>query len=163
MTDTLILKLTTDIVAAHVSHNHLTADALPELIKSVYASLVTVSTGGAAASAAAERPSPAVPIKKSVFPNYIVCLEDGKHLKMLKRHLETSYNLTPEKYREKWDLPASYPMVAPNYAKQRSALAKQIGLGRKPEGAAPVPVIEPGKAPARRGRPQKPEVADGSP
>ncbi len=96
-----------------------------------------------------------MPIKKSVFPDYIVCLEDGKKLKMLKRHLKTAYNLTPDQYREKWGLPRDYPMVAPNYAEHRSSLAKKIGLGRRPEPVKPAPAPPP--APARRGR--KPAVA----
>ncbi|SMF74403.1 transcriptional regulator, MucR family [Tistlia consotensis] len=126
-----LLSLTTNIVAAHVSNNSIAAADLPGLIRDVYTSLATV--GGAPAKDA-ERPTPAVPVKKSVMPDYIVCLEDGKKLKMLKRHLKTAYDMTPEEYREKWGLPADYPMVAPNYAKQRSKLAKQIGLGTRPRG-----------------------------
>ena len=122
-----LLKLTADIVAAHVSNNKLSAAELPHLIAQVHASLS--DTGGMAS--AAPRPSPAVPIKKSVMPDHIVCLEDGKKLKMLKRHLKTSYDMTPEQYRERWGLPADYPMVAPNYAKKRSQLAKKIGLGKR--------------------------------
>ena len=122
-----LLKLTAEIVAAHVSNNALTAAELPQLISQVHASLA--DTGKAAT--AEERPAPAVAVKKSVLPDYIVCLEDGKKLKMLKRHLKTSYDLTPEQYRERWGLPADYPMVAPNYAKRRSALAKEIGLGKR--------------------------------
>ncbi|MBO6785051.1 MAG: MucR family transcriptional regulator [Alphaproteobacteria bacterium] len=122
-----LLKLTADIVAAHVSNNKLAASDLPQLIAQVHASLA--DTGGAAR--APQRPTPAVPVKKSVTPDHIVCLEDGKKLKMLKRHLKTSYDLTPEQYRERWGLPADYPMVAPNYAKKRSQLAKKIGLGKR--------------------------------
>lgn len=122
-----LLKLTADIVAAHVSNNKLSAAELPQLIAQVHASLS--DTGGV--TSAAPRPSPAVPIKKSVMPDHIVCLEDGKKLKMLKRHLKTSYDMTPEQYRERWGLPADYPMVAPNYAKKRSQLAKKIGLGKR--------------------------------
>ena len=122
-----LLKLTADIVAAHVSNNKLAAGDLPQLIAQVHASLA--DTGGAAATP--QRPTPAVPVKKSVTPDHIVCLEDGKKLKMLKRHLKTSYDLTPEQYRERWVLPADYPMVAPNYAKKRSQLAKKIGLGKR--------------------------------
>jgi len=122
-----LLKLTADIVAAHVSNNKLSAAELPQLIAQVHASLS--DTGGAAN--AVPRPSPAVPIKKSVMPDHIVCLEDGKKLKMLKRYLKTSYDMTPEQYRERWGLPADYPMVAPNYAKKRSQLAKKIGLGKR--------------------------------
>ncbi|MBM3484916.1 MAG: MucR family transcriptional regulator [Alphaproteobacteria bacterium] len=124
-----LLNLTAEIVASHVSHNAVAMDDLPQLIRQVYASLAGVSDGAGAKQA--ERPDPAVPVKKSVMPDYIVCLEDGKKLKMLKRHLMTSYNMTPDQYRMRWGLPADYPMVAPNYASQRSALAKKIGLGTK--------------------------------
>jgi predicted transcriptional regulator len=123
-----LLALPTEIVAAHVSNNTVTVADLPQLINQVYQSLSTIGTGP---EPAAERPQPAVNIKKSVFPDYIVCLEDGKKLKMLKRHLKTAYDLTPEEYRERWGLPVDYPMVAPNYAKQRSKLAKEIGLGTR--------------------------------
>jgi predicted transcriptional regulator len=122
-----LLKLTADIVAAHVSNNKLSASDLAQLIAQVHASLN--ETGGS--TSAQQRPSPAVPIKKSVTADYIVCLEDGKKLKMLKRHLKTSYDLTPEQYRERWGLAGDYPMVAPNYAKKRSQLAKKIGLGKR--------------------------------
>ncbi len=122
-----LLKLTADIVAAHVSNNKLPAAELSQLIAQVHASLS--DTGGKAN--VVPRPSPAVPIKKSVMPDHIVCLEDGKKLKMLKRHLKTSYDMTPEQYRERWGLPADYPMVAPNYAEKRSQLAKKIGLGKR--------------------------------
>lgn len=121
-----LLSLTSDIVAAHVSNNTVAVSDLPGLIEQVYK---TLSSVGGAAETAADRPTPAVPIKKSVHPDYIVCLEDGKKLKMLKRHLKTAYDMTPEEYRERWGLPSDYPMVAPNYAKQRSKLAKEIGLG----------------------------------
>ena len=121
-----ILELTTEIVSAHVSNTLPVAD-LPQLIQDVYKTLSTVGTG----QSSTERLQPAVSIKKSVMPDYIVCLEDGKKLKMLKRHLKTAYNMTPEEYREKWGLPRDYPMVAPNYAKHRSSLAKKIGLGTK--------------------------------
>ncbi|PWC41328.1 MucR family transcriptional regulator [Azospirillum sp. TSO22-1] len=123
-----LLSLTTEIVAAHVSNNSVAVTDLPVLIEQVYKSLSNVGTEPVAVE---ERPQPAVPIKKSVTPDYIVCLEDGKKLKMLKRHLKTAYNMTPEEYRERWGLPADYPMVAPNYARQRSSLAKQIGLGTR--------------------------------
>ena len=123
-----ILGLTAQIVSAHLSKNQAGMDALPSLIQSVYRSL---STAGEVEPAAAPAQAPAVPIKKSVFPDYIVCLEDGKKLKMLKRHLKTAYNMTPEAYRERWGLSADYPMVAPNYARQRSRLAKEIGLGTR--------------------------------
>ncbi len=123
-----LLELTSEIVSAHASNNTVAANDLPQIIKDVYATLQNL--GGDAQPEV--RPQPAVPVKKSVTPDYIVCLEDGKQLKMLKRHLKTSYNMTPEEYRERWGLPADYPMVAPNYAKKRSSLAKKIGLGRKP-------------------------------
>ena len=133
-----ILRMTAQVVAAYVSNNPVPAQQLGEVIRSIHASLLGLETG---APASADGESPAVPIRKSVTPDYIVCLEDGKKLKMLKRHLRTAYNLTPEQYRAKWGLPADYPMVAPNYAAQRSAFAKKIGLGRKPG--------------ARRGRPKR--------
>src|SRR3954447_5237055 len=139
-----ILGLTAQIVSAHLSKNQVGVDALPSLIQSVYRSL---STAGEAELAPAPAQTPAVPIKKSVFPDYIVCLEDGKKLKMLKRHLQTSYGLSPDAYRTKWGLPREYPMVAPNYAATRSGLAKKIGLGRKPSSE---PVVS--KLPARRAR-----------
>jgi predicted transcriptional regulator len=124
-----LLALTTEIVAAHVSNNTVAVSDLPQLINQVYQSLQNI--GGSASPAQPDRPQPAVNPKKSVTPDYIVCLEDGKKLKMLKRHLKTAYNMTPEEYRERWGLPADYPMVAPNYAKQRSRLAKEIGLGTR--------------------------------
>ena len=118
------------VVAAYVSNNKVEQAELPQLINQIYQSFLRLETAGAAAGAApGDRPEPAVPIKKSILPDYIVCLEDGKKLKMLKRHLMTAYNMTPEQYREGWHLPADYPMVAPNYAKQRSKLARDIGLG----------------------------------
>ena len=123
-----LLELTSEIVSAHASNNTIAANDLPQIIKDVFATLHSLGS----APIVAERPEPVVPIKKSVMPDYIVCLEDGKKLKMLKRHLKTSYNLSPEEYRERWNLGADYPMVAPNYAKKRSTLAKKIGLGRKP-------------------------------
>ena len=147
-----LLELTAQIVAAHVAHNPIAPEFLPELIRSVHASLAGVGRP----VETAEKQQPAVPVKKSVFPDYVVCLEDGKKLKMLKRHLARHYGLTPEQYREKWGLPREYPMVAPSYAARRSALAKQIGLGRKPRVARP---ISP-KAPARRRQPAAPEVVD---
>jgi len=123
-----LFVLTTDIVVAHVAKNAVPVANLPLLIEQVYHSLVVA---GAARLRAPERPEPAVPIKKSVNPDFIVCLEDGKKLKMLKRHLMTAYNMTPEAYRERWSLPPDYPMVAPNYARRRSRLAKDIGLGTR--------------------------------
>jgi predicted transcriptional regulator len=129
-----LLSLTTEIVAAHVSNNTVAVTDLPQLIEQVYRSLANV---GVEPTPQVERPQPAVPIKKSVTPDYIICLEDGKKLKMLKRHLKTAYDMTPEEHRDRWQLPPDYPMVAPNYAKQRSKLAKQIGLGtRARRGAA---------------------------
>ena len=122
-----LLGLTTEIVAAHVSNNNVAVSDLPGLINQVYRSLATIGTPP---EPIAEKPQPAVPVKKSVFPDYIICLEDGKKLKMLKRHLRSTYNMTPDEYRTKWSLPADYPMVAPNYAEQRSEFAKKIGLGR---------------------------------
>jgi predicted transcriptional regulator len=125
-TASAILGLTARIVSAHAANNELDPGALPFVIRTVYD---TLSRIGDTQAAPVERPTPAVAIRKSVFPDYIICLEDGKRLKMLKRHLSSSYNLTPDQYREKWGLDASYPMVAPNYAERRSELAKQIGLG----------------------------------
>ena len=121
-----LLSLTSEIVAAHVSNNTVTVGDLPGLIEQVYK---TLSSVGGSAEPAADKPIPAVPVKKSVTPDFIICLEDGKKLKMLKRHLKTAYDMTPDEYRERWGLPSDYPMVAPNYAKQRSKLAKAIGLG----------------------------------
>ena len=123
-----VLALTAQIVSAHIANNSTGADALPGLIQEVYRTL----SGVGKEQVVPDKQQPAVPVKKSVFPDHIVCLEDGKKLKMLKRHLKTSYNMTPEQYREKWQLPPDYPMVAPNYAKHRSTLAKKIGLGTKP-------------------------------
>jgi predicted transcriptional regulator len=123
-----LLSLTTNIVAAHVANNSVAVADLPRLIRDVHDTLSSVGAGGAREL---ERPTPAVPVKKSVTPDHVICLEDGKKLKMLKRHLKTAYNMTPEEYRERWNLAADYPMVAPNYAKQRSKLAKQIGLGTR--------------------------------
>ncbi len=122
---TELLALTADIVASHVASNHVEISEIKGLIEQVYNTLSSLGEE----AAVQERPQPAVPIRKSITPDYIICLEDGKKLKMLKRHLKTSYNMTPEEYRERWGLPPDYPMVAPNYAKQRRALAKKIGLG----------------------------------
>lgn len=154
-----ILALTAQIVSAHVGNNAVAAAALPELINSVYHALSQVGHG----VAKPPRPEPAVPIKKSVFPDYLICLEDGKKLKMLKRHLMTSYGMTAEEYRARWDLPENYPMVAPNYAQKRSSLAKAIGLGRKPMAeeaeveheAAAEPDLAAAKPAAKRGRKPK--------
>jgi predicted transcriptional regulator len=128
-----LLEYTTEIVAAHVSNNTVPVADLSDLIHQVYRTLASVES---AATTAQERPEPAVPIKKSVTNDYIICLEDGKKLKMLKRHLKTAYNMTPEEYRERWGLPPEYPMVAPSYAAQRSNLAKKIGLGTRARRAA---------------------------
>ena len=133
--DTDVLRLTAKIISAHVGNNQVAVAALPQLIQSVHRSL---AAAGTAEPAPAPAPlTPAVPIRKSVFPDHIVCLEDGKKLKMLKRHLQTSYGMTPGQYREKWGLPADYPMVAPDYTSHRSTLAKQNGLGRKLGSSAP--------------------------
>jgi predicted transcriptional regulator len=123
-----LLALTTEIVAAYLSNNTVTANDIPAVIEQVFKTLANVNSES---TISADRPQPAVPIKKSVHPDYIICLEDGKKLKMLKRHLKTAYNMSPEDYRERWGLPNDYPMVAPNYAKQRSKLAKDIGLGTR--------------------------------
>ena len=139
------LEYAAQIVSAHVSKNSVQAADLPALIQQVYTALTSL---GSEPALAAEKREPAVPVKKSVFPDYIVCLEDGKKLKMLKRHLMTSYDLTPEAYRERWGLPSNYPMVAPSYAERRSALAKSIGLGRKP-------VVALGEEPATAAAPAK--------
>ena len=124
-----ILLLTADIVAAHVSNNTVPMEEIPQLIHQVFSGLASISIGNGALRG--PRPEPAVPIKKSVTDEYIVCLEDGKKLKMLKRHLKSVYNMSIEEYKERWGLAPDYPAVAPNYAKQRSALAKNIGLGTR--------------------------------
>ena len=123
-----IIEMTADIVAAYVGANSVTAADLPSLIQSVHRALTGVATGTDVAEAAPREP--AVPVKKSITPEYLVCLEDGRKFKSLKRHLRTKYNMSPEDYRAKWGLPKDYPMVAPNYAKARSELAKQMGLGQ---------------------------------
>src|SRR5215213_8206566 len=124
----MLLTLTADIVAAHVSNNSVAVNDLPNLIQNVHAALNGIS---GKSSAPEPKPEPKVPIRSSIKPDYIVCLEDGKRLKMLKRHLMTHYNMTPDQYRQKWGLASDYPMVAPNYAEQRRTLAKSIGLGTK--------------------------------
>ena len=132
--DDTLITLTADIVAAHVSNNSVSVNDLPQLIQNVHGALSGIAGSSSAPEA---KPEPRVPIRSSIKPDYIVCLEDGKRLKMLKRHLMTHYQLTPDQYRQKWGLPADYPMVAPNYAEQRRTLAKSIGLGtkrRKPRG-----------------------------
>ncbi len=124
--------MTVEIVSAYVSHNELPAAQISDLMRSVFSTLH--SQAGAEGGAAQEPLKPVVSIRKSVTPDFIICLEDGRKLKMLKRHLRTTYHMTPEEYRAKWGLPADYPMVAPNYAALRSAFAKKIGLGRKRAG-----------------------------
>jgi len=123
------IELTAEIVSAYVSNNSVSASDLPGLINQVHSALTRVSTGHG--EAPSEPLKPAISVKRSITPDYIVCLEDGKKFKSLKRHLRTQYNMTPEAYREKWDLPPDYPMVAPNYAAARSQLAKQMGLGQQ--------------------------------
>jgi predicted transcriptional regulator len=133
MSDTLApanyIELAADIVSAYVSNNSVPLGDLPSLINDVHSALARVGNGQV--EVAAEAPKPAIPVKKSVTPDFIICLEDGKKFKSLKRHLRTQYNMTPEQYREKWGLPPDYPMVAPNYAKARSELAKEMGLGQQ--------------------------------
>ena len=123
------IELAADIVSAYVSNNSVPASDLPGLLSDVHSALVRVSTGGVAP--APEAAKPAVPPKKSITNDFIICLEDGRKFKSLKRHLRTQYNMSPEEYREKWSLPPDYPMVAPAYAKARSALAKEMGLGQQ--------------------------------
>jgi predicted transcriptional regulator len=123
-----LLRMTADVVAAYVSNNTLPTAQLAEVINAVYGSLKSLD--GSAPETKQEPLRPAVPVRKSITPDYLVCLEDGKKLKMLKRHLRSTYNMTPDEYRAKWSLPPDYPMVAPNYAEQRSQFAKKIGLGR---------------------------------
>ena len=142
------IDLTAEIVSAYLSHNPIPASEIPALISQVHAALQRVSSGRS--EAPLEPAKPAVSVKKSMTPDYLVCLEDGKRFKSLKRHLRTQYNMTPEQYRDKWGLPADYPMVAPNYAEQRRSLAKSIGLGTKR-------TAKPGGKP--RGRPRKIVVA----
>jgi predicted transcriptional regulator len=125
----MLITLTSDIVAAHVSNNNVEVEDVPALISNVYGAL---SSLGQPVAVEEKLPEPAVSVRASVKPDYIVCLEDGKKLKMLKRHLMTHYQMTPEDYRARWNLPADYPMVAPSYAEKRRDLAKKIGLGRKP-------------------------------
>ena len=123
-----LLEMTTEIVSAYVGNNTIAAGELNELIVSIHVSLHNLTTGGVEVEP--EPIKPAVPVRRSVTPDYLICLEDGKRLKMLKRHLRTTYGLSPDDYRAKWGLPADYPMVAPNYAQQRSEFAKKIGLGK---------------------------------
>ena len=132
-----LITLTSDIVSAHVSNNDVTVDDVPALIRNVFGALSELGTP----AVANERPEPAVSVRASLKQDHLVCLEDGKKMKMLKRHLMTDHGMTPAEYRARWDLPADYPMVAPEYAEKRRTLAKEIGLGRKPG--------------QRRGRPKK--------
>ena len=146
-----LLDLTVQIVSAHVGKNQIAPSGLPALIEQVYAALRSV--GQEPAPVAVEKPQPFVAAKRSIFPDYIICLEDGRKLKTLKRHLRSTFGLSPEQYREKWGLAPDYPMVAPNYAQHRSRLAKQLGLGRKQQDAAEeedlLQADEPETAPAR--------------
>ncbi len=131
VSDAELLHMASDIAAAYVSRNSLPAEELPEVIRTVHATLSSVGRGS---ERYRDGLRPAVPVRRSVTSDYIVCLEDGRRLKMLKRHLRSAYDMTPDEYRAKWGLPSDYPMVAPNYAKQRSRFAKKIGLGRKERG-----------------------------
>jgi predicted transcriptional regulator len=159
-----LLTLTAQIVSAYAANTTLTPAALNDVIGEVSRALGRIGTDAAAAAAEPVELVPAVPIKKSVSADFIVCLEDGRKLKMLKRHLRGTYNLTPAEYRTKWNLPGDYPMTAPNYAAARAQIAKKSGLGRRGVPVVvPVPIEQPTaskKAPARRGRPAKTVVAD---
>jgi len=146
MSDETLIALTADIVAAHVGSNNVAVNDVPALIQSVHRALASLGAPVAEPEAAKE---PAVSIRSSIKPDYIVCLEDGKKLKMLKRHLMTHYQMTPADYRAKWNLPPDYPMVAPNYAQTRKELALKIGLGRKPKGE---PSVEPAPMPVKAAR-----------
>lgn len=123
--------LTAEIVSAYVSNNAISPADLPRLMADVHTAIAGLAQQDATAAVSAEKPKPAVPIRRSVTPDYIICLEDGKKFKSLKRHLQTHHNMTPDEYRARWGLPLDYPMVAPSYAEQRSKLAKKIGLGKK--------------------------------
>lgn len=124
-----LLRMAVDVVAAYLSNNQVSTTQIPEIINNVFNSLTSLEVESVETTT--EAPKPATTIRKSVTPEYLICLEDGKKLKMLKRHLRTNYNMSPEDYRAKWNLPPDYPMVAPNYARQRSEFAKKIGLGKK--------------------------------
>ena len=159
-THTDVLQLTTTIVSAHIAGNDMATDELPAFIQVVYAALRQAPEAPQTDEARADRQrqEPAVPVKQSVFPDYIVCLEDGKKMKMLRRHLTARYGMTVAEYRTKWGLPLSYPVVAPNYATKRSELAKQIGLGRKqsePDAEPQIQRIPEGKSGQRRQRANK--------
>ena len=130
-TSTNYIELAADIVSAYVSNNPVPANELSSLIQEVHTALLRVTSGASAAPVSSEAQKPAIAVKKSLNNDYIICLEDGKKFKSLKRHLRTQYNMSPEEYRDKWGLPPDYPMVAPNYAKARSNLAKQMGLGQQ--------------------------------
>ncbi len=127
--DSILIELTSDIVSAYVSNNSTVATELPDIIQNVHTALLQVTSSSVEIEK--EQPKPAVSIRRSITDDYLICLEDGKKFKSLKRHLRTHYDLSPEEYRERWRLPIDYPMVAPNYARARSELAKQMGLGRK--------------------------------
>jgi len=142
-----LLEETTGIVAAYLGNNHVAPGEIPMLVRTIHAALAGL--GRPADLEAAAKPVPAVPIRRSVTPDYIVCLEDGKKLKMLKRHLRSTYGMTPDEYRAKWKLPADYPMVAPDYAARRSQFAREIGLGRTRR-AEPEPEAAPAPAKPRR-------------
>jgi len=128
--DAVMIDRTVELVSAHVTNNSVASSELPQLIKDVYVALSGLANGAGAVEEEAPK-EPFVPIKKSVTPDFIICLEDGKKLKMLKRHIKSKYGLSPDQYRERWNLPDDYPMVAPNYTVKRSQLAKQIGLGNR--------------------------------
>lgn len=129
-----LAKMTADMVSAYLSNNHIAPQDVPELIKAVHRSMSGLCSGAGEAAVSHGTAKPAVPVKRSVTSEYIVCLEDGMKFKSLKRHLRSSYGMSPDEYRSKWELPHDYPMVAPNYAERRSQLAKQIGLGRQRSG-----------------------------
>ena len=151
-----LLRLSAQIVSASVAKNAVPSEALPGLIRSVHAALVSV---GQLVTTEPERPQPAVPIKRSVFADHLVSLEDAAKMVLLKRYLKVRFNLTPEQYRERWGLPRDYPMVAPDYAKRRSAIAIQSGLGLKAE---PAPTLAPVPPPKKKGRPAKVPAEQGS-
>ena len=130
MAENALTELTADIVSSYVGANNVSPDQIPELIRTTYAALQNVASGASAAAPEPAKLTPAVPVKKSITPEYLISLEDGRKYKSLKRHLRTAYNMSPEEYRAKWNLPKDYPMVAPNYARARSDLAKQMGLGQ---------------------------------
>ena len=159
--DLKTIELTAEITAAYVSNNKVGADGLTALIKGVFSALTATSGPPPAEPVAAL--VPAVPIRRSVQPDYIVCLEDGKQYKSLKRHLQTKYGLTPAAYRQKWGLPADYPMVAPNYAASRSELAKAIGLGSKRRGTATKPAAAAAKLATPRKATTKPKAVAAAP